>query len=273
MHHTPDTQPPVVRTLRLAPAVPGASVEEFSRIAARTPLLTPEQEQALGRRIARGDAAARDHLVRANLRLVMAHARRYRNGSVPYADLVQEGVLGLIKAADRFDADRGVHFATYASWSIRQSMSEALRRTVSPAYLPARDARRAVQLRRADVRPSPGDAGLLGAIAPSPSLDADNAEGATPLRDRLEDPRAGDPFDDVARVSAGATVRDRLRRLPSRERDVLLMRYALEGGEERSFAEIGAHLGVSAERARQLEQRALVRLREDPELSALREAA
>ena len=103
------------------PPPPAAAVrprshgQAFSRAAARTPLLTPEQEQELGRRVAAGDDAARQHLVHANLRLVMAHARRYRGGSVPYADLVQEGVVGLIKAADRFDAGRGVHFATYAS--------------------------------------------------------------------------------------------------------------------------------------------------------------
>ena len=255
-------------------AVPGATDEAFSRAAARTPLLTPEQEQELGRRIAAGDDAARQHLVHANLRLVMAHARRYRGGSVPYADLVQEGVVGLIKAADRFDAARGVHFATYASWAIRQAMSEAVRKGASAAYLPARDARRAVQLRRlAQQRPSGEEARLLAAISVAASLDAEAVDGGEPLRDRLEDAGAQDPFEDVARDSVHETVRDRLRRLPSREREVLALRYALDGGEERSFAEIGEHLGVSAERARQLEQRALVRLREDPALGALREAA
>lgn len=251
------------------PHRPGASIESFARAAARTPLLTPAEERALGRRIAAGDDGARSHLVHANLRLVMAHARRYRGSNVPYADLVQEGVVGLIKAADRFDAERGVHFATYASWSIRQAMSEAVRKAASPAYLPARDARRALQLRRA----GDNDDRLLHALAPAASLDADAPDGGAPLRDRLEDERAGGPFEDVARASARATVRDRLSRLPAREAEVLRLRYALGGGDERSFAEIGAKLGVSAERARQLERRALDRLRNDPELVALREAA
>jgi RNA polymerase primary sigma factor len=252
------------------PHRPGDSIESFARAAARTPLLTPAEERALGRRIAGGDDRARSHLVHANLRLVMAHARRYRGSNVPYADLVQEGVVGLIKAAGRFDAERGVHFATYASWSIRQAMSEAVRRAASPAYLPARDARRALQLRRAG---GEGDDRLLHALAPAASLDADAPDGGAPLRDRLEDERAGDPFEDVARSATQATVRDRLRRLPAREAEVLRLRYALGGGDERSFAEIGARLGVSAERARQLERRALERLRTDPELAALREAA
>ena len=253
-----------------APTVPGPSLETFARAAARTPLLTPEEEQALGRAIAGGDAAARRHLVQANLRLVMSHARRYRGGSVSYGDLIQEGVVGLIRAADRFDADRGVHFATYASWSIRQAMSEAVRKGASAAYLPARDARRALQLRRGQGN---GDAQLLHAIAPTASLESEAADGGPPLRDRIEDPAAGDPFDDVARTSADATVRDRLRHLPAREGEVIKLRYALGGGDERSFAEIGQHLGVSAERARQLERRALERLRADPALAALREAA
>jgi RNA polymerase sigma factor (sigma-70 family) len=158
-------------------------------------------------------------------------------------------------------------------------MSEAVRKAASPAYLPARDARRALQLRRAAAGDGQRDAAagaddrLLHAIAPAASLDAEAADGGAPLRDRLEDPHAGDPFDDVARVSAHATVRERLRRLPARESEVLRLRYALGGGAERSFAEIGKHLGVSAERARQLERRALERLRTDPELAALHEAA
>lgn len=255
------------------PTVPGASLEAFQRAASVTPLLTPAEEQRLGRRIAQGDESARRHLVQANLRLVMAHARKYRGATVPYADLVQEGVVGLIRATDKFDPERGVHFATYASWSIRQALSEAVRKAASPAYLPARDARRAIQLRREPGSAQQHEVRLLHAVAPATSLETTASEDGAPLRDRLVDPAAQDPYDDVARVDATATVRDRLRRLPQREADVVRMRYALDGGSEKSFAEIGDELGVSAERARQLERRAIERLRADDALAALREAA
>ena len=248
------------------PGVPGLSLAAFRRAVALTPLLDAEAEQALGRRVRAGDQEARQRLVQANLRLVMALARRYEGRGVSTADLIQEGALGLMRAVDRYDPDHEARFAAYAVWWIREALAAAVRRHASVAHLPTRDARRAIRLRAADTGSLHGAATASDAQAEDASRLRAALAPPAPVDDR--DPRLAADADPARTVFDGATaelVRAGVDALPPRERAVVNRRFGL-CGEPQSFDAIGALLGVTPHRARDLEQRALARLRRHPAL-------
>ena len=223
-------------------------VRTFERYLAdigRERLLDAHDEAELARKSRAGDQAARRRLVSANLRFVVSVARSYRGRGVPLADLVNEGNLGLVRAADRFDPDRGVRFISYAHFWVRRAMIQALTRQDSPTP-PGEPARRPLSLD--DV--APGRACTLAELLPDERA---SEPGARVVRDRLRD-------------AIEASLSD----LPPREREVLRRYFGLGFDDAQTLSEISVDLGVSRERVRQLKERGLSRLRVGAERHGLR---
>jgi RNA polymerase primary sigma factor len=237
-------------------------------------LLTAADELRLARRIERGDLAAKEELVTANLRLVASLAARYQGRGVAFEDLVQEGTLGLLRAAEKFDYRRELRFSTYAVWWIRRSLADAV--TAAPAIrVPPAARRRLAAIARARDETAP----TIGAIARrtgltertvrtlettarvSASLDAPVGEDATPLAELIAGSDGREVGEPVETAETRRSVWAMLRLLPARHRDVLVRRYGLTGERADTHEEIAAHLGVGVERSRQLEREALHRLR------------
>jgi len=242
----------------------------------RTPLLSPEAEAALGRRIVQGDEQALQELVKGNLRFVVQVARKYRGHGLPLADLINEGNLGLLHAARKFDPTRGTRFITYAVWWIRQAIMHALAAGGGVVRLPVKQAEMLAKLRRefeaiqrvtgtdptvdalaqALDMPPADVADLLRAYRPHLSLDAPlTEEGDSTRLDVLAAEHL--PSSEAAYVSAAMhqEVHDLLARLEPRQAAILRARFGFDG-EPQSFAEIGRALGLSRERVRQLEAQA-----------------
>jgi RNA polymerase sigma factor (sigma-70 family) len=242
-----------------------------------------DEADALARRAQAGDAAAREELIRRLLPLVHSTARRYRTEGLEQADLLQEGIVGLLRALQRFDPDRGVPFAPFATWWIRQSLQEARSDFMRPMRLPPKALRQLSQLKSEHQRIYQGERrsarigeladrtnielhqaeSLLSADARSRSLDEpiDNADGELgTLGDLLEDPLSAAAYEDVVDAVAGEQLRALLARLTEREREVVQARFGFEVAAEK-LSEVGERLGVSAERVRQIEERALAKLR------------
>jgi RNA polymerase primary sigma factor len=252
-----------------------------------TPLLTAAAEVDLARRIEAGDTEALHALARANLRLVVSIAKRYANQGVALLDLIQEGNLGLLRAAGRFDWRRGHRFATYASWWIRQAITRALTDQARTIRLPARmsEAVRRLNHTLADLTQAlgrePDPAELADALGTSPRRVAfirQVAQHAVSLDAALGDagedelgsvlPAAGPgPEEQVLGQLLHAEMEQALLDLPAQQYRVLALRFGLGDGRARTLAEVGADLGISRERARQVEQQALraLRLRLDGE--------
>jgi len=244
-------------------------------------LLTAADEVRLARRIEQGDMAAKDEMIVRNLRLVHALAARYRGRGVPIEDLVQEGTLGLMRAVERFDHRRGLKFSTYAVWWIRRSLSDAVgdARTIR---IPPAAQRQLAATRRAEAELRQAGAGdmtdeaiarragldtrtvklLQGVPHVSSSLDAPVGEDLAPLGELIADAAAPDVSQQVEDRESRRQLWSTVRLLPERHRQVVVHRYGLISDRSRSHEEIGASLGVSKERSRQLERQALHRLRE-----------
>jgi RNA polymerase sigma factor (sigma-70 family) len=237
----------------------------------------------LAERAAVGDVAARSRLVQRSLPLVMRVARRYAGQDVELADLVQEGVLGVLRAIERFDPSRGVPFVAYATWWLRQSMQQAIAEQSRSIRLPTHvlwDIHRMRQA-RGEILANSGRAAssaelerrlewsrgrlddVLRAERPALSLDApyEGDEGETDsLGDLMADPLSEEIYEQVVTGVSADAVRTLLSTLTEREQQVLSWRFGVDG-EELSLRQIGRRLGMSAERVRQIEQRALVKLR------------
>jgi RNA polymerase sigma factor (sigma-70 family) len=238
----------------------------------------------LVRRAQAGDSAAREQLIDRLLPLVSSLARRFRAEGLDQTDLIQEGIVGLLRALERYDPERGVPFAAYASWWIRQSLQDARSDFIRPFRLPPKALRQLSQLKSEHQRiyqsehRSAGIAelaertnveldqarALSAADARVRSLD-DPVEGSDgelgALGDLLEDPLAADAYEQVIETIAGEQLHALLSRLTDREREVVRARFGFDVEPER-LADIGERLGVSAERVRQIEERALAKLRQ-----------
>jgi RNA polymerase primary sigma factor len=243
-------------------------------------LLSADEEIMLAKRIERGDLQARQRMIESNLRLVHAVARAYRGSSVPFADLVQEGTIGLVRAVERFDHRRGVKFSTYGVWWIRRSMLDAIAGS-NVIRLPAKAGQQLAAVRRVEaeleqIEPRrASDAAiaehtqlsvttvrsLREAARVTASLDQPVGEDATPLGDLLADVQAGDPFESAIARESRDEVCSMLRLLRGRHREVIVRRYGLNGGGAETHEQIGERLGVGEERSRQIEREALHRLR------------
>jgi RNA polymerase sigma factor, sigma-70 family len=255
-------------------------------------LLTHEEEIELARRVAKGDELARRKLVESNLRLVIAIARRYTSTGVPLIDLIQEGNLGLMRAAEKFDYQRGCHFGTYATWWIRQAVSRAAGEQSRMIHLPEHVATRLRKVRRVasqlsqenGLDPLPEQIAaacsidvndvvdLLGVVEQPVSLDAPvDEEARYSLADTLEDSTTPAPADTASQHLLGEELHRALAFLTPRERAVITLRYGIGDGHSRTLLEVGKELSISRERVRQLEVVALMKLRGMSNSHALRE--
>jgi RNA polymerase primary sigma factor len=250
------------------------------RRAMSQPLLSPAEETRLAIQIEQGDHAAKQRMIVRNLRLVVSLARTYRGRGVPMADLVQEGTIGLIRAVERFDHRRGVRLSTHAAWWIHRSLRDAvavgrLIRIPPRANRQLAAVRRAEDERRHSTLGSPSIAAvadrtglsvdtirsLQQAARVTASLDETVGEDDTPLGELVADDRAADPSERAVACEESRRVTRMVRLLPRRHRDVVVRRYGLGLQAPQSHEQIGASLGVGAERSRQLEREALHRLR------------
>ena len=279
-----------------APAPTGTldPLQLFMDAAGRHKLLTAADEVYLAKRIERGDAAAKERMINSNLRLVVSIAKRYQGHDVPLLDLIQEGVIGLNRAAEKFDWRKGYKFSTYATFWIRQAIQRGIEnraRTIRiPSHVGIRQ-RKIAQAERdlkAELGRDPTEAELVEATGLKPahieeareamrtvvSLDRPigGADEETPFGALL--PAEGEGPDEEVAVSLDReAVRRAVNQLPDRQREVVRMRYGIDGHEPQRLSETGRALGISAERVRQIENAALRRLAEVRELQGTRAAA
>ena len=246
----------------------------------RYPLLTAAEEVELAKRIERGDAAAKERMINSNLRLVISIAKRYQGLDVPLLDLVQEGVIGLNRAVEKFDWRRGFKFSTYATWWIRQACQRAISNLSKTIRVPTHVHERRLKLGRVrrellneldrePTREELGEAAGFSQQHVDEALDAAEApvslnqpvgsEEEGELGDLFGDPSADDPAGGAVDSLRRLEVRRALAKLPDRERRVLELRFGLDG-DAQPLEAIGKELGISRERVRQVESDALAHL-------------
>ncbi len=259
----------------------------------RYPLLTKAQEQELAKRVEEGDEAAKEQMINANLRLVVSLARRYQGLDLPLLDLIQEGIFGLIRAVEKFDWRKGFKFSTYATFWIRQAIQRGIENKARTIRIPVNVSQRERRVTRVERD--------LGTKLGRPPTDEEVAEGAELTLDQLADVRdlartvtsldkpVGESDESALRdllpSQAASTeeevivglredaIRRALEGLPEVERDVLQLRYGIAGGDgPHPLTETGRRLGISADRVRDVERRALARLSVNREIEGLREA-
>ncbi|MBC7220149.1 RNA polymerase sigma factor RpoD/SigA [Candidatus Bipolaricaulota bacterium] len=249
---------------------------------ARIPLLTEDEERALALRMRDGDRGARERLIVSHLRLVVSMAREYGDVGLDLVDLIQEGNIGLVEAVDRFDLERGVRLSAYARWWIRQAMGSAIERHAQLIRIPVHLFRAIVRFHRlrasfgadevqewGDHMVAPGMTldrieRLERTVGDVVSLDSPLAadEGLETLDEIIADESAAGPERAALAMLFQEELMEIVDRLPPRDAQLLRWRYGLAGESPLTLAEVGKALGVSRERARQLEERALKRLKE-----------
>jgi RNA polymerase primary sigma factor len=269
-------------------------VRMYLREIGQIALLTQPQEIKLARRAERGDDEARRRLVEANLRLVIAVAKKYVRRGLPFLDLIQEGNRGLLRAAEKFDWRKGYKFSTYATWWIRQAITRALADQARTIRIPvhirevmAKLTRVTHRLRQALGR-EPSVEELSDAIGlpvghvreivektqEPVSLDIPIGEGEdSSLRDFVADQTTLSPEDAASVAVLKEEVTDLLRILTPREREVLRLRFGLDGGRSRTLQEVGRRFGITRERIRQIESKALEKLRHPGHVGRLKDLA
>ncbi len=248
----------------------------------KTPLLTFEQEQELAKRVQEGDEEARARMIQSNLRLVVALGKRYINRGLPFSDIIEEGNLGLIRAVEKFQYERGFRFSTYASWWIRQSIERAIANQVRIIRLPvhvaelanayARTIRKLTQLLGREpsneevakkMRISIGRVRALSQVTRETySLDMlISGEGEDTLKDILSDETTPSPSSASDERLRSRYLSEWIAELPATERSIIEMRYGLHRPSPRTLDSIGREFGITRERVRQIENQAIRKLR------------
>jgi RNA polymerase primary sigma factor len=269
------------------------ALELFLRRARVHPLLTAAEEIELAQRIERGDLEAKERMINSNLRLVVSQARRYQGHGLSMEDLVQEGMLGLIRAVEKFDWRRGFKFSTYGTLWIRQAIQRGLQNHGRTIRVPVHVAQRQVKVRKleselsAKLQREPTDE-EIAAVVELPvdevmelrelnramtSLDQPVGDDGETAFGELLASDAPEPSEQVIDDDRDRRVDALVRQLPEDERNVIRLRFGLDGDEPRTPRQTGSALGITTERARQLEAKGLERLADSPELEALRSAA
>jgi RNA polymerase primary sigma factor len=285
-------EPTTFRNGELAAATTDA-LQLFLNEIRRYPLLTAEQEVELSKRIEQGDLEAKERMINSNLRLVVSIAKKYQGQELSLLDLIQEGIFGLIRAAEKFDWRKGYKFSTYATFWIRQAIQRGLANKARTIRIPVHIGQRERKIVRAErdlaakLGREPTDEEIAGeaelpldqveevrdAARTVTSLDRPvGEEGDTALGDLLEG--GAPPVDQEVEVSLSEQLlRRTIEELPDTEREVITLRFGLTGEDPQPLRETGRRLGLSAERVRQIESRALKRLAMRRELEAVREVA
>jgi RNA polymerase primary sigma factor len=270
------------------------SLRLYLRSIGRVDLLTAEQEVILAKRIERGDMDAKQQMIEANLRLVVSIAKNYLGRGLTFLDLIQEGSLGLIRAVEKFDYRRGYKFSTYATWWIRQAVTRAIAdkaRTIRIPVHMVEKLNKVVHVERQLVQdlgrePSPEEIAkelewtarevkdILRMAQLPVSLEKPIGEDEdSSLGDFVEDETAESPFELASENLRRQNVRKALEALPEREREVMEMRFGLNGHQARTLEEVGRAFGVTRERIRQIENNTLKKLESLPEAQRLRDAS
>jgi RNA polymerase primary sigma factor len=263
---------------------PNALARYLGQIA-RGRLLTHQEEIDLGRGAREGDETARSKLIEKNLRLVIPVAKKYSGMGLPFGDLIQEGNIGLMRAADKFDPEKGFRFSTYATWWIRQAVQRAVADKGRTIRVPVHMGEKVRKMARtynelsAQLEREPTDeevAERLGwgvdrvmvvksAIPDATSLNQplSSDEGSSELGDLIEDERESGTASEVVRVLETSRLLESVERLPERQRRVLVRRYGLDGEKPATLADLSKELAVSRERVRQLQREAEQTLRDE----------
>ncbi len=267
------------------------SLNVYIRDIAKFKPLAAEQEKALGRRIREGDQEALERLVEANLRFVVHYAKRYRGLGLAYMDLIHEGSLGLMEAAKRFDPERNVKFISYAVWWVRQAIFHALSEHARVFRLPQKLSSQVSRLEaaREKLKSELERAPTTEELAERTSLSKQEVEqlllaagddvslstavgddGTLELGDTLEQDTVPSVEVEMIRTSFERRIQEMVGALDEKERDVMRMRFGLDGEEPKTLQEIGETMGLSRERIRQIESRAKEKLRRSREAHGLR---
>ncbi len=263
------------------------SVQLYLRSIGRIKLLSPSEEIELARRIGQGDEIAKKRLVQANLRLVVSVAKKYQNRGLPFLDLIQEGNLGLIRAAEKFDPERGYKFSTYATWWIRQGITRSLADKSRTIRVPVHMVETINNLRKVtrklsqDIgrRPTMEELAkamnvslakikeILAANRVPVSLDTPYGEdNDNSIGDLVQDETTTPPEIETESNLMALDIRGVLSVLTPREREILVLRYGLSDGQQRTLEQVGKLVGITRERTRQIELKALRALRQ-PDIS------
>jgi RNA polymerase primary sigma factor len=264
------------------------SLQLFLNEAGRYPLLTAAEEVELAKRIERGDMVAKERMITSNLRLVVSIARRYQTQGITLGDLIQEGVIGLIRATEKFDWRRGFKFSTYATWWIRQAVQRGVANKARTIRIPVHVVEREQKVARTERE-------LIAKTGQVPTEEEIAKHAKLPLNQVQEvraaaravastdapigsdgDSSFGELFaaggptteDEVELVFRGEAVRRAVSKLPERQRDVISLRFGLVGDGPNSLEQVGKQLGITRERVRQIEAEALRRLSEDSSIAA-----
>lgn len=268
--------------MRFDPTDSEGGLKIYLREIGQTPLLTREEEVVLAKRIKKGDKKAREQMIKANLRLVVKIAHDYAGLGLPLLDLISEGNIGLMKAVERFDPRKGGKLSTYGSWWIKQSMKRALANQAKTIRLPVHLVDKIGKMRRAAINLSeklgrdPTDDELAAvldttaakvaelrtvSIRPA-SLDAPIGDNdTTEFGEIVGDEEGLSPFEMLRDKAVREDVKELLGKLDKREQLILQHRFALDGGKEQTLEQIGATLGITRERVRQIQNIALRKLR------------
>ena len=278
--------------LDLKPDMTTDSLQLFLKDIGKVRLLTAQEEVGLAKRIERGDLDAKQKMVESNLRLVVSIAKNYRNQGLPFLDLIQEGTLGLVRAAEKFDYRRGYKFSTYATWWIRQAIARALADKARTIRIPVHVVERLNKIGRAERKlmtefgrePTAEEIAEVTGIEPEQVESIKRSAQAPvslekPVGDEEEsefgqfiaDEHAESPYERAAEILTNEALRDALEKLSYRERRVLELRYGLGGEHPRTLDEVGRTFNVTRERIRQIENQSLKKLHHLREARKLRD--
>ena len=270
------------------------ALQLFLKDIGKVDLLTAAQEVELAKRIERGDHSAKQEMVEANLRLVVSIAKKYRNQGLPFLDLIQEGTIGLVRAAEKFDYRKGFKFSTYATWWIRQAIARALADKARTIRIPVHVVEKLNKIGRAERKlvtelgrePTPEEIAEVTGIDPE-EVDSIKRSAQAPVSlekpvgdeeesefgQFIADEKAESPFDRAADLLTKEALKEALENLSYRERRVLELRYGLGGEHPRTLDEVGRTFNVTRERIRQIENQSLKKLQSLGEAQKLREVA
>ena len=281
--------PPQVVSTRVAPAPERelqperSTIKQYLAEIGKVPLLTPAEEIVLAKRIKRGDREARNHMIQANLRLVVKIAHDYKDFGLPLLDLISEGNIGLIKAVERFDPAKGGKLSTYAAWWIKQSIKRALANQSKTIRLPVHLVDKISKMRKVATalteefgrEPTEEEIAIemqipvnkiahMKSVSVRPaSLDApiNDEEGGSPFGEIVGDENATSPYETLREKNIQGDLRDLLASLDEREARIIKLRFGIDGNNEMTLEEVGKLFNVTRERVRQLQNLAISKMR------------